>query len=264
MLFLIILLITYYESFTVRKNNILFDLPIKYGFESGGKFNVKITNCTLKELFFLITTQDKMSGNKINYTNINFTYCIEIINGSGEISGNLHEKGIYTSKIISCEYPLEDYQIKIQYQNQNSFLSFNLISYLSTLPFFINISIFSFNLWIIICFNQNTINHHDILLTFNYFLFVFEKIYYYFYLKEVDCFDNFDDQSLYLRCSLGFNKVFGESFFNWFFMLECNIDSEFDLTNVKCSFIFMQFFNFFVVAVLNAFLIYYFEDYKLF
>lgn len=198
----IITLITYLKSFTVSKNKRIFDIPTKFEFESGGNFTVKVNKCNNDELLLIITTQDKIDQfmkeqdmQRPCNTNLDYAHHIKINDSKGEISGIINDKGVYVSKILSCKYFVNEYQIKVQFQNPNTFLSLNYATYLQFLPITVFISFFLLFIWLMnsLIYDCSMTNKNHVLLSISFILYDFKVLFGLFMLKQKDKSDNEND-----------------------------------------------------------------------
>ena len=211
----LISLVLYQQSFIVQKNETEFNIPCNFGFESGGSFNVEINNYYDDSLIYILAPQDEFNKySDLDYIqnpwdlNFSYVYQIKTIEGKGQISGNIQKQGTYKSKIITGSYSNNfiNYQIIIRYQNPNSYLSSNFISYLSSLPIYLNISSFFYIIWAIYLklYNQST-NKHQIKLTFCFQVYIIKKVLHYLCLKKASDFDEIEDYYPINTTSILFN-----------------------------------------------------------
>lgn len=203
----LISILSYANKFWVKKDVRVFNL-FKFEFQKGGIFKVNVFNCHAEDLLFIISTQDKINRfmkeqnmqQPCNATQ-DFAYHIKINNSFGTISGKVEKEGVYISKVLSCKYFIDPYELQVSFQNLNSCLSFNYVKFLQIYPIILFISGFLLFIWFLnwLMFNCSPQNKNHNILTLSLFLFFCKKMFYYLNLMQKSKSDDLTNGSI-LEC----------------------------------------------------------------
>lgn len=262
-------LLFYQISYKVTENRKVYDIPKKFGFESGGKFIVKVKNCNVDELLFIIATQDKIDKIKKEYNtqqlckvNKSYFYHIKLFNENGEASGIIQEKGIYKSMLLSCRHYVNEYQVCVKYQNPNSLLSYNDTSYLTTFPSTFITILLLFFVYVInsMMYNCSIDNDDHFYLMKCFLYYILEKIMYYLWLENQSKKDDFCYNILYHLFYISAKNLFCSSITGFLLKITYNCRSQ-RYTNFDPILFCSVFINFLLIIILIGSAVI-FTDYK--
>lgn len=185
LLFLIFNLLFFYRKYVTKGYKKLYQLDIIFGFYSGGNYSFILTKGGINSLLFMVglkkdfkkfedtDTLNFLCKNDLSYQNFHF---MTLINGEGEVTGTVKQKGEYKFQIYSCIENSTTFNLNLTLVNPGTRLSYTTYQYVKTV-FIISI-VFSILLliWLINWFlNFSFQNSLHIIITVFFVLYVLNK-----------------------------------------------------------------------------------------